>query len=179
MRLTTLLYPAQTKPYMAEKVAHIQTAVCAQSELQHYTTALPFIWPTAHHSPKLWFPRSQHVSWSTPGLTLTTPAFHLGFPKNSAEEDSHVFAWQTSRSSPSTRHCLPTLVCIHRVLMQHTDWAQSKAKQICESLFAAHAVPVITDKTSSMVTQLELVQTLGVFLPSLISPRWNGQKISK
>lgn len=50
VRLATVLYPAQTKPYMAKKKAHIQTAV--QSELQHYTKALAFIWPTAHHSLK-------------------------------------------------------------------------------------------------------------------------------
>lgn len=48
--LATESKPAQTKPYMAEKKARIQTA--AHSELQHYTKTLAFIWPTAHQSPK-------------------------------------------------------------------------------------------------------------------------------
>lgn len=49
------------------------TVCCPQSQLQHYTKTLAFIWLISHRFGKtlLWFSRSQHVSRSALAVTLT------------------------------------------------------------------------------------------------------------
>lgn len=121
--LATLLYPAQTKPYMAEKKAHIQTVV--QSELQHYTKTLAFIWPTAHHSPKH-HSGSQEVSvfLQHTGCDIDNTSISSCIPTELSKGGQSCFRFSKQVSR------LHTGLFAH-ALMQHTEWEQSGANQMC------------------------------------------------
>lgn len=121
-----------------------------------------------------WFPRSQCLSCTTQAVTLKTPAFNHAFPGNSAEEDSHVFAEQTTRLSTCTQDCLPTIVCIHKSFNAAHRVSTIRSKPDVLTVVCSIFCPTITDKIYSMLTQLKLIPTLEVFLPSPIYGGWNG-----
>lgn len=70
---------------MAKKKAHIQSAVhrVSNSIAQNSGICLAY-GPSLSQTPPS-FPRGWHVSCNTPAATLTTPAFYLAFPGDSAE----------------------------------------------------------------------------------------------
>lgn len=128
--LATLLHPAQTQPYMAEKEALIQTAV--HSELQHYTKALAFIWPTAHHSPQH-HSGSQEVSMFLEAHWLWHWQHqHFILHSQGTQQRRTVMFLLSKQVGCLLAH---TTVYPHvfflTVLMQHTDWTQSKENQMC------------------------------------------------
>lgn len=145
--LTKLLCPPSAKPYMAERRPAF-TRLCTEwdSALHKNSGICLACSPMLFQTP-CWFPRYLCVSCSALAVTLTASAFHLSFPRNSAEDDSYVFPSQNK-----TVACLLAgLVGKELVHSKRFNAAQSEPKweehYMCtQSIFSTNTTEIPTSQ---------------------------------